>query len=253
MPVGHEMRVMANFDELDSASIFSGGGIFERRELLRIGHVPEINRVVGRDEEIQSVGRALGPATRGGPPETIIIYGKTGTGKSLVSRCTTREAARNARSNGCTLKYAYVDCSNYATEAQASRQMARDLLDNTSIDKDIPNRGISAADYRDIVWDTLDEIETDSFITILDEVDKLNDDSLLHNLSRARESGIANCHTGVICISNKVNYKEDLNERVQSSLQENELIFHPYDATQLADILNNRKDAFKKGSGPLNP
>lgn len=83
-------------DTDDDSSIFAGGDIFEKRELLRVGHVPDIDRVVGRNNEISSVGRALGPGTRGGPPETTIIYGKTGTGKSLVTRCVSRQAREEA-------------------------------------------------------------------------------------------------------------------------------------------------------------
>lgn len=76
----------------ETETIFETGEIFANRELLRVGHVPELERVVGRDGEVQAIGSALGPATVGGPPETTIIYGKTGTGKSLVTRCVAREA-----------------------------------------------------------------------------------------------------------------------------------------------------------------
>ncbi|MFC5973455.1 Cdc6/Cdc18 family protein [Halomarina salina] len=227
--------------------IFATGDIFANRELVRVGHVPELDRVVGRDNEINEVGRALGPATQGGPPETTIIYGKTGTGKSLVARCVTREAHRRATENDRSLQYAYVDCSDYQTEAKASREMARELVKRLTTDRTIPRVGIGAADYRDITWELLDLHDVDAFVVILDEIDKLADDELLRSLSRARESGKADAFVGVICISNKIEYRERLNERVDSSLQDNELVFDPYDADQLSNILNNRRDAFKQG------
>jgi len=229
----------------DPDDLFQTGNVFANRELLRVGHVPELDRVVGRDEEVKSVGQALGPATEGGPPETIIIYGKTGTGKSLVSRCTVREAHRRAQSNGVALQYAYVDCSDYQTEAKASREVTRELRDHLDADVDIPKTGISASDYRDMAWDLLNEHDIESFVVILDEIDKLDDEELLRSLSRARESGKADTHISAICISNKIAYRERLNERVASSLQENELVFHPYDANQLRQILEHRKDAFR--------
>lgn len=52
---------------------------------------------------------------------------------------------------------------------------------------------------------------------------------------------------GVICISNKIEYRDRLDERVDSSLQDNELVFDPYDATQLRAILDHRSDAFVDG------
>ncbi|MDL5362072.1 Cdc6/Cdc18 family protein [Halalkalicoccus sp. NIPERK01] len=229
-----------------SHDIFESGDIFANRELVRVGHVPELGRVVGRDDEINEVGGALGPATRGGPPETTIIYGKTGTGKSLVSRCVTREANRRAEENDVSLQYAYVDCSDYQSETQASREMARELISHLGTDESVPRTGISAADYRDITWELLEKYAVDSFVVILDEIDKLSDDQLLRSLSRARESGKSDTFIGVICISNKIAYRERLNERVDSSLQDNELIFDPYDAGELQDILEHRKDAFKE-------
>jgi len=234
---------MSNSGETDN--IFKTGSIFANRELVRIGHVPELTRVVGRDNEVNAIGQALGPATIGGPPETTIIYGKTGTGKSLVTRCVTREAHQEAETNEVLFQHAYVDCSDYQTEAKASREMARGLADNLDADIDIPRVGIAAADYRDITWDLLDDFGVDSFVVILDEIDKLDDDELLRSISRARESGKASMHVGAICISNKIEFRERLNERIDSSLQDNELVFDPYDAGQLREILDSRVDAFE--------
>jgi len=230
--------------------IFETGEIFQDRKLVRVGHVPDLNRVVGRDNEIELMGSALAPAIRGGPPETTIIYGKTGTGKSLVTRCVTREAKGRAAENNQQFAYAYVDCSDYGTEAQASRQTARELqanLGNAASDQSIPRRGIGAADYRDITWELLAEGNVDAFVVILDEIDKLEGDALLRSLSRARESGKADAFVSAVCISNKIEYREQLSERVDSSLQDNEVVFDPYDATQLEAILARRKDAFTEG------
>jgi cell division control protein 6 len=231
----------------DAGDIFETGDIFRDRQLVRVGHVPELDRVVGRDNEIEAIGGALAPTTRGGPPETTIVYGKTGTGKSLVARCVTREAKRRATENGHIIAYAYVDCSDYQTETQASREIARELqssIGNEAADKSIPRKGIAAADYRDITWELLADHDIQSFVVILDEIDKLDGDDLLRSLSRARESGKADALIGAICISNKIEYRDRLSERVDSSLQDNELIFDPYDATQIQAILTHRQDAF---------
>jgi len=226
-------------------NIFKTGGIFANRELVRVGHVPDLERVVGRDDEVSAIGQALGPATVGGPPESTIIYGKTGTGKSLVARCVSREAHFEAQANDISFQQAYVDCSDYQTDAKASREMARKLVASLDADIDVPRVGIGAADYRDITWDLLEEYNINSLVVILDEIDKLDDDELLRSLSRARESGKAEAHVGAICISNKIEYRERLSERIDSSLQENELVFDPYDAGQLRAILENRTDAFE--------
>ncbi|EMA09181.1 cell division control protein 6 [Haloarcula vallismortis] len=80
----------------------------------------------------------------------------------------------------------------------------------------------------------------------MDEVDRLSDDDILMILSRARESGKVDVPIGIISISNKVNFREQMTERVKSSLGHNEMIFDPYDGEQLRQILENRKDAFQQ-------
>lgn len=156
----------------------------------------------------------------------------------------TREAHRKASTG--SLEYAYVDSADYQSEAKASREMARELRSNLEVDKRIPRAGLGASDYRDITWEMLEDNGADVFVVILDEVDKLEDDELLWSLSRAKESGKLDTHIGIICISNKIEYRERLNERTDSSLQDNELVFDPYDADQLRAILEKRRDAFKE-------
>jgi Cdc6-like AAA superfamily ATPase len=114
-------------------------------------------------------------------------------------------------------------------------------LGEGAADTNVPRKGIAASDYRDITWELLDDHGIGGFVVILDEIDKLDDEDILRSLSRARESGKSDALIGVICISNKIAYRERLNERVDSSLQDNELVFDPYDADQLREILKHRR------------
>ncbi|KTG15856.1 Cdc6/Cdc18 family protein [Haloferax profundi] len=217
--------------------------IFARRELLRVGHVPESGRIVGRDEEISAVEDLLRPAAFGEPPKNAIIYGKTGTGKSLVSKHVTGRARAIATRNNAKFGAAYVDCDQCDTQTRVARSLAQQVQQQSSKNISVPDIGIGASEYFKYLWSMLDEL--DVFIAIVDEIDKLGDDEVLFKLSRAEESGKTSCYVGVLAISNKIEYYERLNERVKSSLQEAELVFHPYDANQLISILENRRDAFK--------
>ena len=232
-------------DGFSDTDLFSTGDIFARRELLRVGHVPERDRIVGRDDEMRKVGAALGPATQGGPPRNLIIFGKTGTGKSLVSRHICRRARKHSRESGVDLRHVYVDCSDADTETRVAREMVLQVRDELSPSMEIPAQGIGASEYYRYLWLLLEDV--DVFVVILDEIDKLSDDDILMQLSRAEESGKTDAYIGVISISNKIEYREQLNERVNSSLQDRELTFHPYDANQLEEILQNRRDAFLEG------
>lgn len=85
-------------------------------------------------------------------------------------------------------------------------------------------------------------------VIILDEVDKLKGDEALYNLSRIN-SDLGNSKVSIIGISNDLKYTEFLDPRVKSSLGEENMIFPPYDASELQDILNQRIDiALKPGS-----
>lgn len=219
--------------------------IFQRRELLRVGHVPESDRIVGRDQEISAVEDILRPGAFGDPPRNAIIYGKTGTGKSLVSRHVTGRARAIAQTNNVNLVAVYVDCDENDTETRAARSLAQQTESQLGLDLGIPDSGIGASEYYSYLWDMLEPV--DVFITIIDEIDKIDDDEILFKLSRAEESGKTDTYLGILAISNKIEYYESLDERVKSSLQEDELVFHPYDANQLIDILEKRRDAFQEG------
>ena len=231
-----------NFDDDDPGRT----EIFARKELLKVGHVPESARIVGRDDQIEAVAAELRPIVRGDPPNNVVIYGKTGTGKSLVARHVTERARRAAASNGVTAGTVYVDCAQHNTQTRVARTVTRSLNDPSETTFDIPRSGIGSGEYYDYLWEILDTVY-ESVIIILDEVDRLEGDDILMQLSRARESGKADCHLGVIAVSNKIEYRDRLNERVKSSLREEEFVFQPYDANQLREIMEHRRDAFCDG------
>lgn len=234
---------MANGDDL----FIREDPIFVNKELLEINHLPEQGRIVGRNEEIKKLANAMNPAIFGQSPSNVLIYGKTGTGKSLCAKYVSRRLKDTAREEGVTVESAYVDCAQDTTDTQAVQTIASSLNNPDRTDINIPEKGISTATYYKRLWSILDQ-EYDVVLIILDEIDKLADDSILMQLSRAGEAGkIASCKIGVIGISNKIMYTERMDERVKSSLCEREFVFPPYNADQLNDIMEARSDAFREG------
>jgi len=221
--------------------------IFADKELLRVSHLPEGDRIIGREEELTNLANAIKDAQRGGTPNNVLIYGKTGTGKSLCSKYITQDLTEAAAENDVHVDVAYIDCFQDSTETQAVRTIAESFNDPDATDVKIPASGVSTSDYYRRLWKILDA-RLDVGIIILDEIDKLEDDNVLMQLSRAAEAGkVEDSTLGIIGISNKIRYKESLNERVKSSLSERDFVFPPYDANQLRAILNSRADAFREG------
>jgi cell division control protein 6 len=83
---------------------------------------------------------------------------------------------------------------------------------------------------------------------MLDEIDKLvekSGDDTLYNLSRMN-SELERSRVSIMGISNDLKFTDFLDPRVNSSLGEEEIVFPPYDANQLRDILEARAEiAFK--------
>jgi len=221
--------------------------IFANKELLEISHLPGEGRIVGRDDEISQLATAVNPAIFGQSPSNVLIYGKTGTGKSLCAKYVSRRLIETAGDEGVTATFAYVDCAQDTTETQAVQTIADSLNNPEETDINVPDKGLSTSTYYKRLWRILDQ-RFDVVLIILDEIDKLSDDDILMQLSRAGEAGkVTDCKLGVLGISNKIQYKDRMDERVKSSLCEREFVFPPYDANQLRNIMDARSDAFREG------
>jgi cell division control protein 6 len=71
---------------------------------------------------------------------------------------------------------------------------------------------------------------------------------LLYELTRINE-GLNNSKVSIVGISNDLRLKEFLDPRVLSSLSEEEMVFRPYDAGELRNILSERvASAFRDGA-----
>lgn len=82
-------------------------------------------------------------------------------------------------------------------------------------------------------------------VIILDEIDKLarkQGDDTLYNMTRINGE-LENSKVSIIGISNNLRFVDYLDARVRSSLGSEEIVFTPYNAAQLEDILRQRSEA----------
>jgi cell division control protein 6 len=91
-----------------------------------------------------------------------------------------------------------------------------------------------------MLWSELDDCGG-TVLVVLDEVDHVEDDSILYQLPRARANdNLSEAKIGIIGISNDFSFREDLSPKVRSSLCEQEIHFPAYDASDLQMILEQR-------------
>lgn len=232
-----------NADAIDGA--FSPqDGVFSDKRLLDVGHIPGPEYIAARNEEIRRLATALNPAITGDTPNNVFLYGQTGTGKTLCARYATGRIVDSAAENDVSIGRVVIDCSQENTETRAIRAIVRALNDPEETELVVPETGVGRSRFYRQLWEILD-VRFDVVLIVLDEIDRLEDDDILLQLSRAAEAEkIDSCSIGIVGVSNKVRYRGRLKERVKSSLQEREIVFTPYGREELREILRGRTDAF---------
>lgn len=222
--------------------------IFENRDILRPTYVPDMSNIVGRDDEIKKLEQVLQAAAHGDAPGDAAILSKPGTGKTLCAKNVVARVRAIARSNDNVVATAYINCENEDTETQVAHSLAESVNEQVGGNMEIPENGVSAHYYYKRLFKLLDK--ADSFIPVLDEVDKLGEEAndVIKTLADAESDGKA-CYTGKVVISNKTSFYDNLDPRVQSRFQNNdtEMVFTPYEADELREILRTRTHAFKDG------
>jgi len=218
-----------------------GTSLFLDREVLRHDYIPD--KLPHRWEQIRYLGEIVAPVLRGFRCSNIFIYGKTGTGKTAVIKYVLNRLSDKAQELGAPLKTCYINCRLAGTEYRVLSSLCN------TIGVNIPFTGLAVGEVFDRFKEALNSAKL-LFLPVLDEVDslvKMRGDVLLYELTRINET-LHSSRTSIIGISNDLRFKEFLDPRVLSSLSEEEIVFRPYDAAELGDILSDRaRLAFYEG------
>jgi len=235
---------MGNPNILDDVfeNFVKGAKLFKDREVLRHDYLPD--KLPHRESQIRLLGGAVAPVLKDARCSNIFIYGKTGTGKTAVTKYVLSHLEAKAKEYGASVRFCYVNCRMTGTEYRIFANLSQ------SVGIVVPFTGLSVGEVFDRFRAGLDGSKT-LFIVVLDEIDALikdRGDGLLYELTRINET-LRKSRVSIIGISNDLRLKEFLDPRVFSSLSEEEMIFRPYDASELHNILLERsKLSFNEGS-----
>jgi cell division control protein 6 len=220
--------------------------IFKNREVLRHSYRPQI--LPHRRPQIDQVASILAPALKNETPSNILIYGKTGTGKTACVRYVGTELENASGHMGTTCRVVHLNCEVIDTQYRVLAQISKSMVATDELASDKARIHIPMTGWpTDQVYQELkNQLESSGgvLIIVLDEIDKLvkkSGDETLYNLTRIN-TDLRRSKVSVIGISNDLSFKDFLDPRVLSSLSEEELVFPPYNAPQLCDILQQRAD-----------
>jgi cell division control protein 6 len=207
--------------------------IFKNREVLRHDYIPE--KLPHRDKQINCLGGMMAPVLKGSLCSNAFIYGKTGTGKTAATKYVLNKLSLKAQELGAPIEVCYVNCRLAGTEYRVLSNLC------VVLGVQIPFTGLAVGEVFDRFKEGLD-LQRKIFIVVLDEIDalvKARGDTLLYELTRVNET-LRHGRTSIVGISNDLRFKEFLDPRVLSSLSEEEIVFRPYNASELQDILWER-------------
>jgi archaeal cell division control protein 6 len=225
------------FDSIGSRSLFKD------KQLLQSNYNPET--IPHRDDQIEHIAGILAPSLLGNKTSNLFIYGVTGTGKTLSVQHVTNELSKRATESK-VLRVEYLNCK-LKKVADTEYRILAELI--RKLGGSVPATGLPTDQVYLKFLEILESLDEKLLILILDEIDqavkKINDE-FLYNLTRLN-SELSNKQIILVGISNDLRFLDSLDPRVRSSLSEEELVFPPYNAVQLQDILKKRSnDAFKE-------
>ncbi|MBD3390175.1 AAA family ATPase [Candidatus Micrarchaeota archaeon] len=204
-----------------------GGKIFKNEGAFAPEYIPE--DIVKRESEIKELAFALRPISENRRPQSIVIYGAPGTGKT----CTVKHVLGQLTEYTSRCFSVYLNCWNYPSRFSILSRLAEE------VGIFIPRRGVAVDEVRAELVGALKHAKKVP-VVVLDEADVVADEEqeIFYDLLRMKENdGI---DVGVIAITNRGDVLSQLDDRVRSSLLQSFMEFKRYSPAELKEIVRER-------------
>lgn len=219
--------------------------IIKNKKILQNTYLPE--QLPHRAGQIDKIASIVSIALEGDQPSNIMVYGKTGTGKTAVLNFIGKELEKaDSRRERCG--YVYVNCEVVDTPYGILYNIGNQIT--VESDNKIPFTGWS---FEKVYSNLVKQIDdTDKvFVVVLDEIDRMvskKGDDIFYYLAKINEN-LKRSKVSLVGISNDMKFLELLEPKARSRLGGESLIFPPYTADELEDILKSRAEiAFDSGT-----
>jgi cell division control protein 6 len=189
-----------------------------------------------REKQISRVISHITPVLDGIHPPPAMIFGPTGSGKTVTLIHVLSTFHRVAERRGIGFRYYYVDLSSPKTFFGALNEVAIAMDgSNRKYRKGIPIDHMQARIVEAIG-------SYDGFLCLLiDEADNLqpNADGFLTFLGKTLPRRVS-CRLVLFLLTNRLDWEKTLDPRILSFLKKTDILFEPYDALDLLEILRLR-------------
>lgn len=176
-----------------------------------------------RDGEVDALTNALAPITRGEPGETAFLFGPSGTGKTCIAQYT----VERLREQVVDIEYQYVNCWRDYTRYRALYRVLEGIEGTLDIHRQ--------STPTDELSERLRSYDGTPYVVVLDEVDQLQDTSVLYDLYSTRDC------TMVLIANRQAAVFDDLDDRLGSRLHSARRVrFGRYSLDELVAILEAR-------------
>jgi cell division control protein 6 len=205
--------------------------VFKREEVLYPEYLP-LN-LPHREGQIRLISENLSLLLKNSKPTNIFIYGPPGVGKTVVAKFILREFEQYSG-----IKNVYINCWQYNTSFAVLSEIG------IAIGAFVSRRGWAKDEIFSRIVQAMENKRL-NLIIVLDEVDQLikNDPSVLYDLIRIEN--YTKQKIGLIFISNDKYVFRNVEDRIKSSLNLEEIEFKPYTFLEIKDIIEQRmKEAF---------
>ena len=217
----------------------SGKSIIKNRDILHFTYIPNI--ILHRKSEQEQVTQSLLPILKQSRPSNLLVYGKPGTGKTLVVKKVLSKIQERVEKSNFPIKLIYSNSKNETTLYGLLVSLGRQL----DLKQDeLPSTGLAISEVFKRLLNKIDEGKLNA-IFVIDEIDYLaqlvakTGKDILYQLTRANEQ-LKQGSLTMVGISNDLTFKEKLDPRVISSLGEEEIVFTNYNVEQIKKILEER-------------
>lgn len=206
--------------------------IFKNRKVMNSSYIPK--HLPNREEEMKKLILTLGVLLKGGTPQNAFLYGKTGIGKTAVTKLVISGLQKKADEMGINLFTTYINCRVVDTTYRIYAHLCN------SIEVDVPMTGLPTDEIIQKFTNELEKKKTHNII-VLDEIDFLvkKSSKALYVLTRMN-TDLVNSSISIVGITNDLTFKHMMDARVRSTLTEREITFDPYTKPQIELIIKER-------------